>query len=37
MRDWIETELAAMEDDQPISRSDAVRTLTMLRPVRRAA
>lgn len=37
MREWIETELAAMEDDQPISRSDAVRALTMLRPVRRAA
>lgn len=37
MREWIETELVAMEDDQPISRSDAVRALTMLRPVRRAA
>ncbi|MGH3681646.1 MAG: hypothetical protein ACRDT2_15550 [Natronosporangium sp.] len=37
MREWIETELAAMEDDQPISRSDAVRALTMLRPVRPAA
>lgn len=37
MREWIEAELAATEDDEPISRSDAVRALTMLRPVRRAA
>lgn len=37
MREWIETQLAAMEDDQPISRSDALRALTMLRPVRQAA
>lgn len=32
MRQWIETELTAYEDDRPISRADALRALQMLRP-----
>jgi predicted DNA-binding protein len=33
IRDWIEIELAALENDQPISRADALRALASLRPV----
>jgi hypothetical protein len=37
IRQAIETALAMQsEDDQPISRADALRALTLLRPVRRA-
>lgn len=31
-REWIEMGLAALEDDQPISRADALRALAGLRP-----
>ena len=37
VREWIELELAALEDDQPISRADALRALAGLRPVNGAA
>lgn len=33
LREWIELELTALEDDQPISRADALRALASLRPV----
>lgn len=37
VREWIELELAALEDDRPISRADALRALATLRPVGGAA
>lgn len=37
IRQAIETALAVQADDQPISRSDALKALTLLRPVRRVA
>jgi predicted DNA-binding protein len=37
MREWAELELAALENDQPISRSDALRALAGLRPIGGAA
>jgi hypothetical protein len=38
IRQAIEMALAVQaEDDQPISRAEALRTLTLLRPVRRVA
>ena len=37
VREWIELELTALEDDQPISRADALRALASLRPVGGAA
>ncbi|HEY3503459.1 MAG TPA: hypothetical protein VGN37_11835 [Actinocatenispora sp.] len=33
IREWIELELSALENDQPISRADALRALAALRPV----
>ena len=33
LREWIELELTALEDDQPISRADALRALATLRPM----
>ena len=33
IREWIELELTALEDDQPISRADALRALAALRPI----
>jgi len=33
VREWIELELAALEDDQPISRADALAPLAALRPM----
>jgi predicted DNA-binding protein len=33
IREWIEVELSALENDQPISRADALRALAALRPV----
>ena len=33
VREWIELELVALEDDQPISRADALRALASLRPM----
>lgn len=33
VREWIELELTALEDDQPISRADALRALASLRPL----
>ena len=33
VREWIELELTALEDDQPISRADALRALASLRPM----
>ena len=33
VREWIELELTALEDDQPISRADALRALASLRPI----
>jgi predicted DNA-binding protein len=33
VREWIELELTALEDDQPISRADALRALAALRPM----
>jgi len=33
VREWIELELTALEQDQPISRADALRALAALRPV----
>jgi predicted DNA-binding protein len=33
VREWIELELTALEDDQPISRADALRALACLRPI----
>jgi len=37
VREWIELELAALEQDQPISRADALRALASLRPLGGAA
>src|SRR5690349_12681231 len=37
VREWIELELAALEQDQPISRADALRALASLRPLAGAA
>jgi hypothetical protein len=37
IRDWVELELSALEDDQPISRADALRALASLRPLGGAA
>ncbi len=37
VREWIELELAALEQDQPISRADALRALAALRPLNGAA
>lgn len=37
IRQAIETALAMQADDQPISRADALRALTLLRPAPRAA
>lgn len=34
VREWIELELAGLEDDQPISRADALRAVAGLRPLR---
>jgi hypothetical protein len=33
LREWIELGLAALKNDQPISRADALRALASLRPV----
>jgi hypothetical protein len=33
VREWIELELTALEDDQPISRADALRALASLLPL----
>jgi predicted DNA-binding protein len=33
VREWIEVELAALEDDRPISRADALRALARVRPM----
>jgi predicted DNA-binding protein len=33
IREWIELELSALENDEPISRADALRALASLRPV----
>jgi predicted DNA-binding protein len=33
VREWIELELTALEQDQPISRADALRALATLRPL----
>jgi predicted DNA-binding protein len=33
VRDWVELELAALENDQPISRADALRALAAVRPL----
>jgi predicted DNA-binding protein len=33
IREWIELELVALEQDQPISRADALRALAALRPL----
>ncbi|MFE3279554.1 ribbon-helix-helix protein, CopG family [Nocardia sp. NPDC059239] len=35
IRDWVAVELAALEDDQPISRADAMRALAALHPLNR--
>lgn len=35
VREWIELELAGLEQDEPISRADALRALAGLRPVGR--
>ena len=37
VREWIELELTALENDQPISRADALRALATLHPVTGAA
>ena len=37
VREWIELELTALEQDQPISRADALRALASLRPLGGAA
>jgi hypothetical protein len=37
IREWAELELAGLENDQPISRSDALRALAGLRPIGGAA
>jgi len=37
LREWIELELAGLEQDQPISRADALRALAGLRPLGGAA
>jgi predicted DNA-binding protein len=33
LREWAELELAALENDQPISRADALRALASVRPL----
>jgi len=33
IRDWAELELSALENDQPISRADALRALAAVRPI----
>ena len=33
VREWIELELAGLENDRPISRADALRALAALRPL----
>jgi predicted DNA-binding protein len=33
LREWIEQSLTALEDDQPISRADALRAVAALRPL----
>ncbi len=33
LREWAELELTALENDQPISRADALRALASLRPL----
>ncbi|WP_159080560.1 ribbon-helix-helix protein, CopG family [Nocardia suismassiliense] len=33
IRDWLAVELAALADDQPISRADALRALAGVRPI----
>ena len=33
VRQWIQLELTALDDDQPISRADALRALATLRPM----
>jgi predicted DNA-binding protein len=37
LREWAELELAALEQDRPISRADALRALAALRPLSSAA
>jgi predicted DNA-binding protein len=37
LREWIELELLGLEQDQPISRADALRALASLRPLGGAA
>jgi hypothetical protein len=37
VREWMELELSALEQDQPISRADALRALAALRPLGGAA
>ncbi|HVQ91526.1 MAG TPA: hypothetical protein VMU51_10865 [Mycobacteriales bacterium] len=37
IREWIELELTALDNDQPISRADALRALATLRPLGPAA
>lgn len=37
VREWIELELTALEQDQPISRADALRAVASLRPLGGAA
>jgi predicted DNA-binding protein len=34
VREWVEMELAALEDDRPISRADAIRAISRVRPSR---
>jgi predicted DNA-binding protein len=36
VRQWIEQEVAALDDDVPISRADALRALASLRPIGRS-
>ncbi|WP_378730843.1 ribbon-helix-helix protein, CopG family [Nocardia brasiliensis] len=37
IRDWLAIELAALADDQPISRADALRALAGVRPIHHRA
>lgn len=37
VREWIELELAALENDEPVSRADVLRVVASLHPVRRSA
>lgn len=37
IRDWLAVELAALADDQPISRADALRALAGVRPIHHRA